>query len=75
MATAVKAALFETRLLNAGHPLQPTCPPVPLHIPPPGQEPDCCCVAAMYVVSCVPFRAVFGSAGAADELGVPEMIL
>lgn len=32
-------AVFETRLLNAGHPLQPCCPPVPLHLPPPGQVP------------------------------------
>ena len=32
-------AVFDTRLLNAGHPLQPCCPPVPLHLPPPGHVP------------------------------------
>lgn len=31
--------VFETRLLNAGQPLQPSAPPVPLQCPPPGQEP------------------------------------
>ncbi len=36
MATCV---VFETRLLNAGQPLQPSAPPVPLQWPPPGQEP------------------------------------
>ena len=35
----VKFALFDTLLLKAGHPLQPSAPPVPLHRPPPGHEP------------------------------------
>ncbi len=34
-----KCALFETLLLNAGQPLQPSAPPVPLHRPPPGHDP------------------------------------
>lgn len=32
-------AVFDTRLLNAGQPLQPCWPPVPLHLPPPGHVP------------------------------------
>lgn len=39
-AKLAREAALDTRLLNAGHPLQPACPPVPLHIPPPGHEPD-----------------------------------
>lgn len=35
----VKCALFDTLLLKAGQPLHPSAPPVPLHLPPPGQEP------------------------------------
>lgn len=31
--------VFETRLFNAGQPLHPSAPPVPLHCPPPGHEP------------------------------------
>jgi hypothetical protein len=30
---------FATRLLKAGQPLQPSAPPVPSHLPPPGQVP------------------------------------
>jgi hypothetical protein len=33
-------ALFGSRLLNAGQPLHPSAPPVPLHCPPPGHEPS-----------------------------------
>lgn len=40
---------FETRLLNAGQPPQPEAPPVPLHFPPPGQEPPEVLVSATYV--------------------------
>jgi hypothetical protein len=45
----VKCALFETLLLNAGHPLHPSAPPVPLHLPPPGHEPSEVWSAATYV--------------------------
>jgi hypothetical protein len=44
-------AVFETRLLNAGHPLQPCCPPVPLHLPPPGHVPAAIWSAATYVAT------------------------
>lgn len=47
-AAAVSTALLDTRLLNAGQPLQPACPPVPLQIPPPGHEPACTCAAGTY---------------------------
>jgi len=47
-AAALNAALLDTRLLKAGHPLQPACPPVPLQIPPPGHEPACTCAAGIY---------------------------
>lgn len=40
---------FETRLLYAGQPLQPSAPPVPLQRPPPGQVPDGVFSAATYV--------------------------
>lgn len=39
VATANCAALL-TLLLKAGHPLHPSAPPVPLHLPPPGQVPE-----------------------------------
>ena len=45
----VKCALLETLLLNAGHPLQPSAPPVPLHRPPPGHDPTSVWSAATYV--------------------------
>lgn len=44
-----KFALLATRLLYAGHPLQPSAPPVPLQRPPPGHEPLVLCSAAIYV--------------------------
>lgn len=37
---AYAGCVFEMRLLNAGQPLHPAWPPVPLHRPPPGQVPD-----------------------------------
>lgn len=37
--------LLDTRLLNAGHPLQPSAPPVPLQRPPPGHVPVGVCSA------------------------------
>lgn len=40
---------FETRLLYAGQPLQPSAPPVPLQRPPPGHVPDGVFSAATYV--------------------------
>lgn len=36
----VNCADFATRLLYAGHPLHPSAPPVPLHLPPPGHVPS-----------------------------------
>lgn len=47
-AAALSTALLDTRLLNAGQPLQPACPPVPLQIPPPGHEPACTWAAGTY---------------------------
>lgn len=44
-------AVFDTRLLNAGHPLQPCWPPVPLHLPPPGHVPTAIWSAATYVAT------------------------
>lgn len=44
-------AVLYTRLLNAGHPLQPCCPPVPLHLPPPGHVPAAIWSAATYVAT------------------------
>lgn len=38
--STLRLALLETRLLYAGQPLQPSAPPVPLHLPPPGHDPD-----------------------------------
>lgn len=35
-----RLALFDILLLNAGQPLQPSAPPVPLHFPPPGHVPE-----------------------------------
>lgn len=39
---AVTFVVFDTRLLYAGHPSQPSAPPAPLQLPPPGHEPDVC---------------------------------
>ena len=41
--------VLETRLLNAGQPLQPSAPPVPLQCPPPGHEPEGIWFAGTYV--------------------------
>lgn len=41
--------VFETRLLKAGQPLQPSAPPVPLQCPPPGHEPVGIWFADIYV--------------------------
>lgn len=35
----LRLAALDTRLLKAGHPLQPSAPPVPLQRPPPGHVP------------------------------------
>jgi hypothetical protein len=49
----LKCALFATLLLKAGQPLQPSAPPVPLHLPPPGQLPVGVWSAATYVAPAV----------------------
>jgi hypothetical protein len=49
----VRLAIFETLLLKAGQPLQPSAPPVPLHRPPPGHEPVGVWSAATYVAIAV----------------------
>lgn len=41
--------VLETRLLNAGQPLHPSAPPVPLQCPPPGHEPVGIWLADTYV--------------------------
>lgn len=41
--------VFETRLFNAGQPLHPSAPPVPLQCPPPGHEPVGIWFAETYV--------------------------
>ena len=43
---------FATRLLNAGQPSQPSAPPAPLHMPPPGQLPDECSGRTYGALSC-----------------------
>lgn len=68
----LKLALFETRLLYAGHPLHPSAPPVPLHLPPPGHDPVGVWSAATYVAPTVAGTAEldFGENLADDDLAV-----
>jgi hypothetical protein len=56
--STLRLALLETRLLYAGQPLHPSAPPVPLHLPPPGQDPDAVWSAATYFAT-----GAFGSKG------------
>lgn len=49
--STLKLALLETLLLYAGQPLHPSAPPVPLHLPPPGQDPDAVWSAATYLAT------------------------
>lgn len=72
---ALSKALLATRLLNAGQPLQPACPPVPLQIPPPGQEPACTCAAGTYPAPGVFGRIALFSTGRFAGLDVFETML
>jgi hypothetical protein len=56
--STLRLALLETRLLYAGQPLHPSAPPVPLHLPPPGQDPEAVWSAATYFAT-----GAFGSNG------------
>lgn len=49
--STLRLALLETRLLYAGQPPHPSAPPVPLHRPPPGHEPDGVGSAATYLAA------------------------
>lgn len=63
-----KCALFETRLLNAGQPLHPSAPPVPLHFPPPGQDPFDVWSAATYVAPAAVWELGCADDGAGEAL-------
>jgi hypothetical protein len=53
--------VFDIRLLNAGQPLHPSAPPVPLQCPPPGHEPFGIAPADTYVdLLCCPVKSVAG---------------
>jgi hypothetical protein len=67
-------ALFDTLLLYAGHPLQPSAPPVPLQRPPPGQLPEGVWSSVTYVAP-----GTLGSKGALflvnDFFGIRSRLL
>jgi hypothetical protein len=72
-------ALFATRLLYAGQPLHPSAPPVPLHRPPPGQDPVGIWSAATYVAPAtfpvIDWAQGFGDVFSGDFLGTVDTVV